>query len=182
MDPWHLADRLAALVAMFVAIRPIVRSAAGSSGRVSWKRIAVLVGGAGAALTSVLGLLILRVIVLREEVFFLPTALGGTLTAFGGLLGVAVLLARREPEGMTEDQAIHYATLGAAMSVYLAAPMLILGLLGATRLLRAILPWTVTQGRWWRALEGLALLALMAIPRGGEVGGLRAPTDLLERL
>jgi hypothetical protein len=59
--------------------------------------------------------------------------------------------------------------------------MLVLGLLGTTRLLRATLPWTVTRGRWWRALEGLAVLALMAVPRDGEVGGLRVATDLLSR-
>ena len=176
-----LADQLAALVAMLVAIRPIVRSAVGGTGRASPKRMIVLAGGAAAALTSVLGLLILRVLVLNEDVFYLPTALGGTLAAFGGMLGVGVLLARRAPDGMSEDQAIHYATLAGAMSVYLAAPMIVLGLLGATRLLRAALPWTVTQARWWRAVEGVALLALMAVPRDDLVGGLRAPTDLLSR-
>lgn len=179
MSPVDLVDKVLALVAMLVVVRPIVASSLGTAGQVSWRRWAALGAGGAGALAAVVGLLVVRKLVLSEEAFYLPTALGGALTGFGGMLGVAVLLARRPPGGgMSEDAAIHHATLAGAMAAFLAAPVLVLGLLGLTRLGRACLPWTVTQGRWIRAAEGVVLLALCLLPRGATVGGLRQAVSL----
>jgi hypothetical protein len=167
-----LVDRGLAVLAMLVSIRPLLRGALGGRSHVSWKRGVVLVGAGLAALVGVVGLLALRARLL-DDPFFLPTWFGGTLAWFGGMLGVAMLIASRPPEGLSEDTAIRYATQAAAMCLYVAAPQLTLVLLGLTRLLRASLPWTVSERRWLRLVEGLALLALSAVPREPTLGGLR---------
>ena len=40
-------------------------------------------------------------------------------------------------------------------------------------MLRAVMPWTVTQQRWLHVAEGLALLALIFVSRDETLGGLR---------
>ena len=107
--------------------------------------------------------------------------------AFGGALGVATLLASRRTAGgsrvgMTEDAAIRNATLAAAMSIYPAAPMPVLGGLALTWLLRSTLPWTVAQARWAGVVLGLLLLALCFVARSPGLGGLRAATTLFDGL
>ena len=173
-----LVDRVLAAAAMLVAIRPLMRGALGSRSHLSWKRCVVLVGGGTTALLGVVGLLVVRARFL-DEPQFLPTLLGTALTFTGGMLGVSTLMAGRGPRGLSEDAAIRYVTQAAAMFLYLAAPRATLALLGLTRLLRATAPWSVAaQPRWAPVIEGLALLALVAVPRDETLGGLRFVADL----
>ena len=166
-------DRILAVGAMLVSIRPLLRGALGARSHVSWKRAVVLAAGGLAALVGVLGLLAIRARLLGGP-FYVPTWFGGTLAAFGGMLGVSTLVARRGPAGLSEDQAIRFAVQAAAMSLYLAAPGVALAFLGGTRLLRALLPWTSGGRRWPRAVEGLVLLGLAFVPRtDAALGGLR---------
>jgi len=177
-----LADRVLAVLAMLVAIRPLLRGSLGERSHISVKRALVLLWGGLTSLVAVVGLLALRTQVLHED-FFLPTWMGGSLAFFGGMLGVSTLMARRGSVGLTEDHAIRYATQAAAMSIYLATPIGALLLLGLTRTARSVLPWTVSQHRWLRLSEGLALLALCLVPREPTLGGLRAlATGLTEAL
>ena len=173
-----LVDRVLAAAAMLVAIRPLMRGALGSRSHLSWKRCVVLAGGGTTALLGVVGLLVVRARFL-DEPQFLPTLLGTALTFTGGMLGVSTLMAGRGPRGLSEDAAIRYVTQAAAMFLYLAAPRATLALLGLTRLLRATAPWSVAaQPRWAPVIEGLALLALVAVPRDETLGGLRFVADL----
>ncbi len=176
-------DRLVAVVAMLSAIAPIVRAAlhstaAGGERAVesfSWKRAAVLLAGGLGALVGVFGLFLLKVELLGAE-FFRPTWLGGTLSTMGGMLAVATLLASRD--GMTESAAIRHMTQAAGMAVYPAAPEVALAALGLTRLVRASLPWTLTQRRWAGFAEGACLLALCLVERDETLGGLRELSPL----
>jgi hypothetical protein len=173
-----LVDRVLAAAAMLVAIRPLMRGALGSRSHLSWKRCVVLAGGGTTALLGVVGLLVVRAHFL-DEPQFLPTLLGTALTFTGGMLGVSTLMAGRGPKGLSEDAAIRYVTQAAAMFLYLAAPRATLALLGLTRLLRATAPWSVAgPPRWAPIIEGLALLALVAVPRDETLGGLRFVADL----
>ena len=165
-------DALLAVVAMLVSIRPLMRGALGSRSHVSWRRGGFLVAGGLSAWIGVVGLLALRAQFLGEA-FYLPTWLGGTLAFFGGMLGASTVLAGRGPQGMSESQALRLATQAAAMTIYLAAPLLALGGLGGTRLLRACLPFTYVRTRWMGVAEGVTLLLLCLVPRDGDLGGLR---------
>jgi hypothetical protein len=167
-----LVDRLLAVAAMLTAIRPLLHGSVGPRSHVSWKRCLVLLAGGLAALLGVVGLLLVWALLLGRTLYA-PTWLGGTLAAFGGMLGVATLIVRRGADGLTEDAAIRYATQAAAMCLYLAAPHLALLGLGLTRTLRALLPWTVTQHRWLHVAEGLVLISLIFVPRDETLGGLR---------
>lgn len=168
-----LADRVLAVLAMLISIRPLLRGSFGARSHVSIKRAVVLIWGGMAALVGAVGLLALRTQVLGEA-FFLPTWMGGSLAFFGGMLGVSTLMARRGSDGLTEDHAIRYATQAAAMSIYVAVPVGALLILGVTRTARAVFPWTVSERRWWRVAEGVVLLLLCAVPREPTLGGLRA--------
>jgi len=170
-----LIDRLVAVVAMLASIRPLMRGMLSSSSHLSWPRLLTMVAGGLAALTWAVGLLALRAELL-DEAFLRPNLLGGALAVFGGMLGVATLLAKRGEGGMSEEDALRNATLAGGMALYVAAPALALAGLGLTRLLRATLPWTLVRIRWASAVEGLALLLLCALQGAalGE-GGLRAP-------
>lgn len=183
-----LVDRLLAVLAMLAAVRPIVRASTGQPGHLSWKRALVLAAGGLFALAAVTGLLVARLVVLDEPALYLPTWLGGTLSVFGGMLGMATLLAGRRagPSGhvlLSEDAAIRHATLAAAMSVFLVTPRLVLAALGVGWLLRAVLPVAVAapggRRRVLRVIEAAALIGLSGVPREATVGGLRAVTDLL---
>lgn len=168
---------------MLASIRPIMLGAMSSSSHLSWPRLLALLAGAVAAYTWTVGLLALRSYLFESQAFLLPNELGTALTAFGGMLGVAALLARRGENGMSERYAIRCATQAAAMALYVAAPLLAAAALGLTRLLRATMPWTLVKTRWRGTLEGVALLALCAahIALASEplgtlgLGGLRAP-------
>ena len=172
-----MVDRLVAVIAMLLALRRLARGVLGSRSHVSWRRLSALAGGGCTAVLVCVGILALRSQVL-EEPFFLPRALGLTLTFFGGMLGVSAILAGRAPRGMTEDAAIRSATQAVAMSIYVAAPLATLGFLGLTSATRALLPWTGAQGRWWRVLEGAVLLGLCFVPRDATLGGLRGVAQL----
>jgi 2-iminobutanoate/2-iminopropanoate deaminase len=165
-------DRVIAVVAMLISLRRLVQGVLGTRSHVSWRRVVVLVAGGCASVLGCVGLLALRSQVF-EEPFFLPHWLGTTLTFFGGLLGASALLAGRAPQGLTEDAAIRSATQAAAMSIYVAAPVITLALLGITRIARATLPWTDAQGRWLRVLEGTLLIGLCFVAREPTLGGLR---------
>ncbi|HTE06197.1 MAG TPA: hypothetical protein VK824_08375 [Planctomycetota bacterium] len=167
-----IIDRVLAVVAMLVAIRPLLAGSLGSRSHLSWKRSVVLLFGGGSALVGAVGLLALRNVLFGEH-FYLPSWLGGTLAFFGGMLGVSTLIAGRGPNGLSEDSALRSATQAVAMVLYVAAPRPTLALLGLTRLLRSALPWTVSEKRGWRVVEGLVLLALCLIPRDESLGGLR---------
>jgi hypothetical protein len=169
-----LVDRVLAVTAMLVSIRPLLRGTLGSRSHISWKRAVVLLCGGVSALVAVVGLLAVRAKFLGGP-FYLPTELGSALAFFGGMLAVSTLIAGRGENGLTEDAAIRYATQAAAMVLYVAAPHAALALLGATLLLRALVPWTVGQRRWLAVLQGLALLLLIAVPRDPLLGGLRVP-------
>jgi hypothetical protein len=173
-----LTDRLLAVMAMLVAIRPLLRGSFGARSHISAKRAVVLLWGGLAALVGAVGILALRTQVLGEP-FYLPTWMGGCLAFTGGMLGVSTLMARRGAGGLTEDHAIRYATQAAAMSIYVATPTGALLLLGVTRTARALLPWTTSEHRWWRLTEGLALLALCLVPRESTLGGLRSVATAL---
>ena len=174
-----LLDRTLAVAAMLVCVGPLLRGLLGGASHLSWPRVCALAAGALASFTWTTGLLALRAELLAEP-FVMPNLLGGALACFGGMLGVATLLARRGPEGMTEQDALRNATLAAAMALYVAAPTVTLGALGLTRLLRATLPWTLVRFRWTGAVEGVVLLLLgllqllMAAP-GLEARGLWGP-------
>lgn len=151
-----------AVVAMLASIRPILLGAMSSSSHMSWPRVLALLAGAVASYTWTVGLLALRSYLFEEQPFLLPNQLGTALTAFGGMLGVAALLARRGAGGMSERYAIRCATQAAAMALYVAAPVLAALALGLTRLLRSTMPWTFVKTRWRGILEGVLLLALCA--------------------
>jgi len=167
-----IVDRALAVLAMLVSIRPLLAGSLGNRSHLSWKRSVVLLFGGGSALVGAVGLLALRNVIFGEP-FYLPSLLGGTLAFFGGMLGVSTLIAGRGPTGLSEDSALRSATQAVAMVLYVAAPRPALALLGATRLLRSALPWTVSERRGWRIVEGLALLALCFVPRDASLGGLR---------
>jgi hypothetical protein len=173
-------DELLAVFAMVMAIRPLMRGALGARSHVSWRRALFLVAGGVLAWIGVVGLLALRAQFLGDP-FFLPTWLGGSLAAMGGMLGASTVLAGRGPTGLSEASALRLATLAAAMVVYVAAPQIALGFLGVTRLLRATLPFTLVRTRWLGVVEGVLLLALCFVPRDETVGGLRvlAPPGLV---
>jgi len=168
---------------MLASLRPILLGAMSSPSHVSWQRVLALLAGAVASYTWTVGLLALRSYLFEEQPFLLPNELGTALTAFGGMLGVASLMARRGAGGMTEQHAIRCATQAAAMALYVAAPVLAAAALGLTRLLRATMPWTLVRTRWRGTLEAVLLLALCAghllaqgAPFGSlELGGLRTP-------
>jgi hypothetical protein len=170
-----LVDKLVAVVAMLVAIRPLARSMLSSDGHVSWARALTLLAGGPAALTWTVGLLALRAELLGDP-FLVPNLLGGCLSVFGGMLGVATVLAKRGQGGMSEDAALRNITLAVAMVLYVAVPALALAGLGLTRLMRATLSWTLVRIRWATAVEGLSLLGLCAL-QGASLGasGLRHP-------
>ena len=169
-------DALLAVVAMLTALRPLLRGALGSDGGLSWRRALALAGGGLAALMAVVGLGALEHHFLGRP-FFLPTWLGGTLAWFGGMLGTSTLLTPRGPQGLDESGALRVATQSLAMTFYIAEPLVSLGFLGGTRLLRACLPWTIVRRRWLGIAEGLVLLALILVPRDEALGGLRRPAD-----
>lgn len=168
---------------MLSCLRPLLQGALSTASHVSWQRTLALLAGAVAAYTWTVGLLALRSYLFPEQPFLLPNELGSALTGFGGMLGVASLLARRGEGGMTEPKAIRCATQAGAMALYVAAPVLAAGALGLTRLLRAMMPWTLVRMRWRGMLEAAVLLALCAAhvltadsPFGSlELGGLRIP-------
>lgn len=164
--------RVLAVVACLVSVRSIGRAALGSAGEVSGRRIAVLVLGGLTSLASAVGLLALDHI-LRDQPLRVPNALGATLSAFGGMLGMATLLASRGARGMTEDAAIRAAALAVAMTVFVAVPRPAAAGLGAVRILRSSLPWTMSQRRWAERLEGIALVLLALLPGGLSAEGLR---------
>ncbi len=182
---WDLVDKLAAVVAMLVAIRPIIAACSSTSGQLSWRRALVLMSGGVFALAAVTGLLVVRLLLLDEPNLFLPTRLGGTLTVFGGMLGLATVLAGRRTaigEGirLSEDSAIRHAVLSMAMSIYPAAPTLAAAAAGITYLGRSLMPWTRSHAGWARIVEGSLMLLLCIVPRDETVGGLRAISGLLE--
>jgi hypothetical protein len=178
-DP-GLVDRALAVLAMLVSIRPLLRGSLGSRSHLSWRRCLVLLAGGASALVGAVGLLALRH-VLFGEAFFLPSWLGGTLAFFGGMLAVSTLIAGRGPTGLTEDMAIRYATQAVAMVLYVAAPRPALVLLGFTRLVRGVVPWSLGQHRHWRLLEGTVLLLLCLPARDASLGGLRVLAEELLR-
>lgn len=181
-----LADKLLAVVAMLASIRPLMHGVLGTRSHVSWRRALVTLAGGFAGTIGLVGVLALKNQLL-DLPFYLPTWLGGTLAFFGGMLAVSTILAARAAEGasdgLTEDAAIHTATQAVAMTLFIAAPVPTLALLGMTRVLRATLPWTVSRTRWPRAVEGTVLLLLCAIPRADDptLGGLRfvAPSEIV---
>lgn len=172
-----LADRLLAVAAMLSSIRPLLAGVTGSGGRLSWRRAVVMLLGGASAAVAVVGMLALQRLLLGRELY-LPTPLGGALAFFGGMLGMATVLAGRPPEGLTEDAALRTATQAVAMVLYVATPRIALAALGATRLLRAALPWTVSGRRWTGLVEGAVLVGLCFVPRDETLGGLRAVPDL----
>lgn len=172
-----LVDELLAVTAMLVSIRPILRGLHGSSSQISWRRVSVLLGGGLGSWVGVVGLMALEAHFLGRG-FYLPTWLGGTLAFFGGMLGASTLMAPRGEKGMSEPQALRGATQSVTMTFYLAEPLVSLGFLGVTRLLRAIFPWTLVRTRWVGVIEGLVLLALCLVPRDDTHGGLRRPAQL----
>jgi hypothetical protein len=172
-----LVDELVAVVAMLASIRPILSGLQGSSNQLSWRRTSVLLGGGLGSWVGVVGLMALEVHFMGRG-FYLPTWLGGTLAFFGGMLGASTLMAPRGERGMSEPQALRVATQSVAMTFYLAEPVVSLGFLGVTRLLRASMPWTLVRTRWVGVIEGLALLALCLVPRDETHGGLRRPAQL----
>lgn len=171
-----IVDRLLAIVAMLVAIRPLVRGVIGSGGDVSVRRVAMLVGGGVSAVVAAVGLLAVKELVFGEgggaTSFFVPSWFGGTLAFFGGMLGTSTLLAPRGPGGMSEDDAIRYAAQAVAMWTYLAAPRVTLVALGIVRLSRGSVPWSNMSLRWPRVVEGVALFGLAFVPRDALLGGL----------
>ncbi|MFT7465388.1 MAG: hypothetical protein ACI9EF_003754 [Pseudohongiellaceae bacterium] len=172
-----LVDELLAVLAMVTAIPAIQRGLQGSSSQLSWRRTSVLVGGGLASWVSVVGLMALETHFLGRG-FFVPTWLGSTLAFFGGMLGTSTLLVPRGQRGMSEPEALRVATQSVAMTFYLAEPVASLLFLGATRLFRAAMPWTIVRTRWLGILEGLVLLALCLAPRDETHGGLRRSSEL----
>ncbi len=156
---------------MVTAVRPILRGTLGARSHLAWKRAAVLGIGGISAIVGAVGLMALRSL-LFDATFMVPTGLGATLAFFGGMLGMATVLAPRGAEGLSEDSAIRHATQALAMGLYVVAPRLTLLGLGGTRLARAALPWTVARARWLSVAEGLALVLLTLIPREETLGGL----------
>lgn len=172
-----MIDRLLAIVAMLVAVRPLVRGVMGSGGRISLRRLALLVGGGLCAVVASVGLLAVKVLLLGDDgldarTFLVPSWYGGTLAFFGGMLGTSTLLAPRGPEGMSEDDAIRYATQAVAMWTYLGAPRVTLVALGVVRLSRGAVPWASTRVRWPRVVEGALLVAFVFVTRDPLLGGL----------
>ncbi|GJM22293.1 MAG: hypothetical protein DHS20C15_22080 [Planctomycetota bacterium] len=176
-----LVDRVLAVTAMLLSLKAVLHGSSGPGNQPSWRRLMVLAGGALAGPVGAVGLLALRFQLLDDGPFFLPDVLGVTLAAFGGLLGVATLLARRadsgavekRERGLTEDQAIAHATLSATMILYVALPVFALCFLGLTRLMRAALPFTIDRNRTRHLVEGLVMIGLAAVPREHTLGGLR---------
>jgi len=170
-----LVDRVLAVLAMLIAIRPLLRGVLGSRSHLSWKRGVVLLAGGTLAWVGAVGLLAVKAKLLGGP-FFVTTWMGGTLAFFGGALGVATLLAGRGPTGMTEEAAIDWATQAAAMSVYVAAPQPVLALLALSRLVRALPPSLSPRRRMVLLVTGLLLAALAVLPRTDPtLGGLREP-------
>jgi hypothetical protein len=170
-----LPDKVLAVAAMLLAIRPLLRGTLGSRSHLSWKRAVVLLAGGTMAWVGAVGLLAVKARLLGGP-FYVTTWLGGTLAFFGGALGVATLLAGRGPEGMTEEAAIDWATQAAAMSVYVAAPQPALALLAITRLLRALPPSLPRRRRALLLITGLLCVGLALVPRSDPtLGGLREP-------
>lgn len=174
-----LVDRVLAVVAMLVAVRAVMHAFPGRAP--SWKRVLVLGAGAVAGPIGTVGLLFLRHRLFDEGPLFVPSLLGAALAAFGGVLGIATLVAsradpsaeRRGDDGLTEDQALSQATLASAMLLYVAMPRVALVFLGLTRLGRALLPFTVDRHRTRHLIEGAVMLVLSAVPRDPTLGGLR---------
>jgi hypothetical protein len=170
-----LPDKVLAVLAMLVSIRPLLRGTLGSRSHLSWKRAVVLLAGGTLAWVGAVGLLAVKAKLLGGP-FYVTTWLGGTLAFFGGALGVATLLAGRGPDGMTEESAIDWATQAAAMSVYVAAPHPALGLLALTRFVRALPPSLPRRRRTLLLVTGLLFTALALLPRTDPtLGGLREP-------
>lgn len=169
--------RVLAVLACLASVRSIGRAALDAGGRVSYRRLAVLAAGGLASLVSAVGLLALDHI-LREVPLRVPNALGATVSGFGGMLGMATVLASRGQRGMTEDAAIRAAALAVAMTVFVAAPRPCAGGLGLVRLVRSSLPWTVSQRRWAERLEGVALVVLALLPGVITAASLRFEPDL----
>ena len=170
-----LADRTLAVLAMLLAIRPLLRGVLGTRSHLSWKRAAVLLAGGTLAWVGAVGLLAVKAKLLGGP-FYVTTWTGGLLALFGGALGVATLLAGRGPSGMTEEAAIDWATQAAAMSVYVAAPQPVLALLALTRLVRALPPSLSSRRRTLLLVTGLVLAGLAVLPRTDPtLGGLRVP-------
>jgi len=168
-------DKVLAVLAMLTAVRPMLAGALGSRSHLSWKRAVVLSSGGALAWVGSVGLLAVKAKLLGGP-FYVTTWLGATLAVFGGALGVATLLAGRGPHGLTEEAAIDWATQAAAMSVYVAAPRPVLGLLALTRLLRAVPTGQPPRRRTLLLLEGVLLAAAAAVPRAdATLGGLRVP-------
>jgi len=170
-----LPDKVLAVLAMLVSIRPLLRGTLGSRSHLSWKRAVVLLAGGTLAWVGAVGLLAVKAKLLGGP-FYVTTWLGGTLAFFGGALGVATLLAGRGPDGMTEESAIDWATQAAAMSVYVAAPQPALGLLALSRLMRALPPSLPRPRRTLLLVTGLLFVLLAVMPRlDPTLGGLREP-------
>jgi len=170
-----LPDRVLAVAAMLVSIRPLLRGTLGARSHLSWKRAVVLLAGGTLAWVGAVGLLAVKAKLLGGP-FYVTTWLGGTLAFFGGALGVATLLAGRGPDGMTEESAIDWATQAAAMSIYVAAPQPALALLALTRLMRALPPSLPRRRRTLLLVTGLLFAALAILPRTDPtLGGLREP-------
>ncbi len=145
---------------MLASVRPILHGAMSSSNRVSVPRVLALLAGAVASYSWTVGLLALRSYAFEDQPFLVPNELGTALAAFGGMLGVAAMISKRGPEGLSEQQAIRCATQAGAMALYVAAPALATAALGLTRLLRSSLPWTLVPTRRQGMVEGIVLLAL----------------------
>ena len=181
MIPEGLVDRVLAVAAMLAAIPPLLRGSLGSRSHLSWKRALALVVGGLTALAGAFGLLLIHATVLGGPLY-LPTWTGGTLAFLGGGLGVATLIAGRGPAGLSEEAAIRYAALAVGMTLYVATPRAALVLLGSTRLLRGLLPVEPPRRRWWRVVEGAALMLLCLVPREATLGGLRVASAILGEL
>ncbi len=168
-----LCDRVLAVMAMLVSIRPLLRGTLGSRSHLSWKRAVALAAGGGLAWTGAVGALAVQAKLLGGP-FYVTTWLGGTLAFFGGALGVATLLAGRGPSGMTEAAAMDWAVQAGAMPFYVVAPRVALALFALTCLVRALPPSLPRRRRTGLLLGGLLCAALAAVPRTDPtLGGLR---------
>lgn len=168
-----LLDRGLAVLAMLASIGPLLRGTLGSRSHLSWKRAVALGAGATMGWVGAVGALAVTARLLGGP-FYVTTWLGATLTCFGGALGVATLLAGRAPTGMTEESATDRAVQAAAMSFYVVAPQLTLGLFGLVQVVRAAPPSLPRRRRTALLLLGLACGLLAPVPRvDPTLGGLR---------
>jgi len=168
-----LVDRVLAVVAMLASIRPLLRGTLGSRSHLSWKRGTALAAGGAMAWAGAVGALAVEAKLLGVP-FYVTTWLGGTLSCFGGALGVATLLAGRAPAGMTEEAATDRATQAAAMSFYVAAPQVTLALFALTQVVRAAPPSLPRRRRAQLLVTGAACGLLALVPRvDPTLGGLR---------